>query len=282
MTVDAGFYSYSSGWEILRQMFVDNGMPDLADIIVASVKNYGAENDALIYQDLRGSEAYKTRFAGNFERLAAGKSFLSEAEYLSQERSYQEIMASYGANDLASRDNFNKFIANDVSPAELANRFEVAYNKVQKAVDANDQALLKQLRDMYPGVTDSEIAKSMLLGNEGSNYLKNRINLADVKAGEFESGIKSTLGAEYLTGQGLDRANVRAGLSKVGEQITGASLAAQTFGADNPANIQSELEKENLLGQQSGKVRKLASQARGQMSLVSGTSGGSLKKKTQL
>ena len=280
MTVDAGFYSSGSGWQILRQMFIDNGMPELADIIVSSVQNYGAENDALIYEDLRKSDVYQTRFAGNFERLKAGKSFLSEAEYLSQERSYQEIMASYGANDLAKRENFSKFIANDVSPSELANRFDIAYNKVQKAVDSGDKALVDQLKAMYPGISDAELAKSLLLGSEGSNYLKNRINLAEVKAGETESGIKSSLGADYLSAQGLGRAEVRAGLSKVAEQLPGMELAAQTYGVTG--DIKSELEKENLLGQTGRGTRKLASQARAQMNLTSGATGGSLKKKTQV
>jgi hypothetical protein len=282
MSVNAGYDSIiGTGWQQLYQLFADNGMADLGSIIVDSVKNYGSSSDALVYNDLRNSEQYKKRFAGNFERLAAGKSWLDEATYISQENQYAEIMQSYGAGDLAKRENYSKFIAGDVSALELSKRFDLAHNKVQKAVDANDTALLNQLRQMYPGITDQELANSLLFGKDGSEYLKNKINVAEVKAAETETGIKSTLGAEYLTGQGIDRAAARQGLSRVGEQLTGATLAAQNYSNLKPEEVQAQLEKENLLGQSTG-IKKLASQARGQMSAISGTAPGSIKKKAQV
>ena len=268
---------YQSGWDMLKQMFADNGLKDLADVITESVKNYGAENDALILQDFRNSEAYKTRFAGNFQRVANGKNWLSEGTYLYQEQMYRETMAAHQAGDLATRDNFNKFIANDVSPNELSARFTQAYDRVQAAVNSNDKSLVDELRKMYPGVTDNELANSLLLGNEGSDYLKNKIDIATVKAAETDTGVKSVLGADYLVSQGVDRNQARAGLAKVKQQQTGMELAAQTFG-QSPEEIRKQLEQENVLGQAGQGTQKLASQARAQMSTISGTNAGSLKK----
>ena len=74
-----------AGWDVLRQLFIDNGLPELADIITRSVQGNGVDNSNLIYEDLRKSEPYKVRFKGNFDRLAAGKSALSEGAYIQQE-----------------------------------------------------------------------------------------------------------------------------------------------------------------------------------------------------
>lgn len=268
-----------AGWEDLKQVFIDNGLPELADIIVELVQNNGAENDNIIYNELRKTEPYRQRFAGNFERQAQGKVVLSEAEYLYQEKMYTETLAAYGASDLGSRENYARFISNDVSPNELNQRFTAAYTRVQNAVNSNDKALVDELKRMYPGVTDSELAKSLLLGTEGSQYLKNRINIAEVRAAETETGIKSALGAEFLSSQGIGRAEARAGLAKTAAMQTGIQEQARRFGEQDVQGLQQELERENLLGQQSVKSKRLASQARAEFAGQTGIRTGSLSRK---
>jgi len=270
-----------SGWDDLRQLFIDNGMPELAEVIKNSFQvNVG--NDALIYEDLRKSEPYKTRFKGNFDRLAAGKNFLSEATYLQQENAYAQTLAAYGAGSLATRGNYEKFIAGDVSSVELANRFDTAYTRVTKAVDSGDKALVDELKRMYPGVTDNELATSLLLGTEGSEFLKTKIDVAEIKAAETETSIQSTLGASFLQSQGLDRNKARVGLSKVAEQKTGYEQASRMFGETSTEGLQKELEQENLLGQTFKRTKRLASQARAQFGGQSGITSGSLGRKAQV
>jgi hypothetical protein len=270
-----------SGWDALRQMFIDNGMPELADIITNSFQtNLG--NDSLIYEDLRRSEPYKTRFKGNFDRVAAGKNFISEAAYIQQENAYAQTLAAYGASSLANRKNYEKFIAGDISNVELANRFDTAYNRVTKAVDSGDKALVDELKRMYPGVTDNELATSLLLGTEGSEFLKTKIDIAEIKAAETETGVQSALGAGFLQSQGLDRTKARAGLSKVADQKTGFEQASRMFGETSTEGLQKELEQENLLGQTSKRTKRLASQARAQFGGQSGITPGSLGRKAQV
>ena len=271
----------SSGWSELRQLFIDNGMPELADIIVGSMqKNVG--NDALVYEDLRKSEPYKVRFKGNFDRLAAGKNFLSERTYIEQENMYAETLASYGATSLAKRENYEKFIANDVSVSELNNRFDVAYNRVTKAVDSGDKALVDELKRMYPGVTDSELATSLLLGKEGSKFLDTKINVAEIKAAETTAGITSSLGAGFLESRRVNREQAAAGLAKTAGQIAGIEQASRMFGETSTEGLQEELERENLLGQTSKRTKRLASQARAEFGGQSGIKAGSLGRKTQI
>lgn len=271
-----------SGWEELTQLFIDNGMAELAEIIKNSIQENTADNPNLIYEDLRASDAYKVRFKGNFDRLAAGKNFLDERTYLEQESAYAATLTKYGASSLAKRENYEKFIANDVSSYELDDRFTVAYNRVTKAVNSNDKALVDELKKMYPGVTDNELATSLLLGKEGSSFLNTRINVAEIKAAETTTGIKSALGADFLESQGVGRVQAVQGLSKTQSQLAGFESASRMFGEQSTEGLQQELEQENLLSQTSKRTKRLASQARSQFSGQSGITQGSLGKKKQI
>lgn len=271
------------GWQILRQLFIDNGLPELADVIVQIAQDAGADaGSATITEELRKTDVYKTRFKANFDRLAAGKNVLSEGEYLYQERQYTETMKSYQAGGLATRENFASLIANDVSVTEVSERFAGAYNRVTKAVNSDDKALVNELRKLYPGITDNEIANSLLLGNEGAKYLSNKLDIADIKAAETETGIKSSLGAERLAAEGLNRGQARIGLNKIAQQKTGYEQASRMFGETSTQDLQKELEQENILGQTSKRTKRLASQARAQFSGQSGITAGSLGRKKQI
>jgi len=142
--------------------------------------------------------------------------------------------------------------------------------------------LLNELKKMYPGITNNELATSLLLGEEGSKYLNTKLNVAEIKAAETETGIKSTLGASFLEGQGINRAQARIGLSKTAEQKTGYEQASRMFGETSTEGLQQELEQENLLGQTSKRTKRLASQARAQFGGTSGITSGSLGKKKQI
>jgi hypothetical protein len=270
-----------AGWEDLKQIFIDAGLSELADIIAElAANNLDAPN--IIINELRKTDTYKTRFQGNTDRLAAGKTVLSEGEYLYQERQYTEVMKAYQAGGLATRSNFSNFISNDVSVTEVSSRFKNAYTRVQNAINSSDKPLVDELRKLYPSITDNEIANSLLLGSEGSEYLKSKIDVAEIKAAETETSVKSSLGASFLQSQGVDRNMARAGLAKVGAQLTGTKQAARNFGESDIQGIQKELEAENLLGQTSKRTKRLASQARGQFGGQTGISTKSLSRKTQI
>jgi hypothetical protein len=271
-----------SGWEDLRQIFRDSGLPELADLIASIAQEEGVDAGSVITERLRQTNTYKQRFQGNTNRLAAGKSVLTEAEYLYQERQYESTMRAYQAGGLATRDNFTNFITNDVSPVELQQRFTNAYTRVRDAVNTNDRPLIDELRKLYPGITDNEIGNSLLLGSEGTEYLKSKIDVAEIKAAETETGIQSTLGASFLQTQGIDRNKARMGLSKVAEQKTGIEQASRMFGETSTEGLQQELEQENLLGQTSKRTKRLASQARAEFTGTSGVKTGSLGRKAQV
>lgn len=269
-----------AGWQDLYDTLKANNLDALAETLRTLGTEYGAEGYQTAISELRKSTPYKQRFAGNEELRRQGKNPLTEAEYISTERAYDEVLASYGAKDFSTLDNKSKWISGNVSGYELSQRFGVAYNKVTSAVSGDDKALLGELRKMYPGVTDMELTKTLLLGKDGSEYLKSKLTLADIKAAETETGLPSALGAGYLASQGVSREVARAGLSKVSMQNQGIQSAAAMFNEQtSPDELQKELESENVLGTQAGaKTKKLASQARAQFKGQSGITTGSLKK----
>jgi hypothetical protein len=272
----------TSGWEDLKQIFRDNNLGELADLIAEIAQNEGVEQNNIIIEKVRGTRTYQDRFKGNADRLAAGKTVLSEGEYLQNELIYEQTMKAYQAGGLATRENYARLIANDVSTAEVSARFSNAYTRVQKAVASNDKPLVDELRKLYPGITDNEIANSLVLGSEGSEYLKNKLDVVDIRAAETEAGIKSTFGAERLAAEGLSRSQARIGLSNVATQKAGIEQASRMFGETSTEGLQQELEQENLLGQTSKRTKRLASQARAQFSGQSGIRAGSLGKKAQI
>lgn len=252
------------------------GLESLATRLTQLITQYGVDMKETIKTELRQTDEYKQRFAGNEARRAAGRQVLSESEYLYNERAYAETLKSYQMGDLATPTNFAEFIGKDVSPVELSQRFSMAVDRVQKA----DPALKQQLNKMYPGISDTDLARSLLMGSEGSQYLKTRIGQAEILAEASTAGIDLKTSAAELEAQGVTRKEAAAGLSKVAAQKAGLEQAASIYGDNVDANtIQKELEAENLLGQTSARNKRLASQARGAFAGQSGIQTGSLARK---
>lgn len=252
------------------------GLESLANRLTQLITEYGVDMKETIKTQLRQTEEYRQRFAGNDARRAAGRQVLSESEYLYNERAYAETLKAYNMGDMASRENFAQFIGKDVSPVELSQRFSMAVDKVRKA----DPALKQQLNKMYPGISETDLARSLLLGEDGSQYLKSRIGQAEILAEASTAGINLQTTAEELESRGVTREQAAKGLSKVATQRSGYEEAARIYGEDvDPQGLQKELEAENLLGQTSARSKRLASQARGAFSGQSGIQTGSLARK---
>jgi hypothetical protein len=273
MATEAGIYD-----EIYAQL-QSYGLESLASRLTQLITQYGVDMVQTIKSELRQTTEYQQRFAGNDARRAAGRPVLSEAEYLYNERAYAETLKAYQMGDLATPSNFSQFIGNDISPVELSQRFSMAVDKVQKA----DPALKRQLNQMYPGISDTDLARSLLLGSEGSQFLKSRLGQAEILAEASTAGITLQNTAAELEAQGISRQDAAKGLQKVVTQKSGLEQASKMFGDSASADIiQRELESENLLGQVSARNKRLSSQARAQFGGQSGVMSKSLGRKKQV
>lgn len=81
---------------------------------------------------LRETDAYKTRFKGNLDRIAAGLPALSEAEYLTTETALKAVVRRYvGAGTYDTKDQLDKWMSADLSPQELNDRMGLYADRYQ-------------------------------------------------------------------------------------------------------------------------------------------------------
>lgn len=193
------------------------GLGDLSASITEAVqKGYTSDTIQLIMQDPNSKDplalAFQTRFPANKTRLAAGKSVLSAAEYLAAERTYTQVLQSYGASSLATRDRMNSFISNDISAAEVSDRVGLAVDRVRNA----DPFTKAALAEYYPMLTQGDIVAAVLDPAEGLPALKRKVQISEIGGAASVQGLKTGLGSMSET-------------SKQFENVTTGALGAEAL-----------------------------------------------------
>lgn len=226
---------------------------------------------------------YRTRFKGLLDLRERAKTTKvayvpTIAEYVAAERANTELLQRYGLNNLANQKTLDAIFAGDVSPTELEERIVTGYNAIANA----DQALKQQLTTEFPGLNTSDFLEAVLSGPEGAKVLQQKIARAGIAAEAATAGIQSALGAEELRRSGVTREQARQGFQVVAQQKAGVEQAGRVFGDVEVGTLQTELEKEALLGQTSKRAKGLRSQARAEFGGQSGIVTGSLSRKKQV
>lgn len=132
--------------------------------------------------ELRNTPAYKQRFPGMQALIARGQA-ISEAEYIQQERSYSNVMRSYGvpASFFDGPEDFGKLISNGVSVKELDDRVNTAETFLNSRPEVRDAfkqyynvdsgALLGYVLDADKGqALIQQQAKAALAGGSAAQY----------------------------------------------------------------------------------------------------------------
>ena len=246
------------------------GLGDLSAPITEAVqKGYSSDTIQLIMQDPNSKDplavAFQTRFPANKARAAAGKSVLSASEYLAAERSYTQVLQSYGVSNLATKDKLNAFITNDVSAAEVADRVGLAIDRVKNA----DPFVKAALADYYPSLNQTDIVGAVLDPVEGLPALKRKVQIAEIggaaamqglKTGlastsalskEFENVTTGALGAEALAAFGITQEEARKGYGTVASIAPRAEFLSSISGGEDYTRLQAE--QEAFLGLASAK-----------------------------
>lgn len=202
-----------SAFDLLRGQFAQYGLEALVD----PLQNLIQENvsPAEFAVRLRQTEPYKKRFAANAARIGKGLRALSEGEYLALEDSYQGIMRNYGLpasyytkGDLGRQEGFEKFIAGDVSPAELEERVLTAQNRVLNAPPEVKDALLR----FYPGINNSDILAYTLDPEKGLADIKRKVTAAEIGGAALGAGLETSAArAEELARFGITAERAREG-----------------------------------------------------------------------
>jgi hypothetical protein len=181
-----------SAYDLLYQQFNDLGIGGLVPELKTLIDEGVSPSEFTLR--LRQTEAYKRRFAGNAQRIAKGLRALSEAEYVGLEDQYQNVMRQYGLpdtyytrGDMGRQEGFEKFIAGDVSPAELEDRISTAQKRV---INANPE-VTQALKQFYPGISNGDILAYTLDPSKAIEDIKRKVTAAEIGGAALQAGLNT-------------------------------------------------------------------------------------------
>lgn len=201
---------------------------------------------------LRETEAYKTRFKGNLDRIKNGLPALSEAEFLSTEASLRSVVRRYvGAGEYDSQDNLNKWIAGDLSPQELNDRLGM--------YQENWDMQPREVKDAWAshGLTPRDALKALMDPTVSETTLKRQaavysLGAESVKAfGDARSLDQERLG--FLADSGVDKGEAEKGYREIAGRQEYEGFLAKTAGTDLSMEDQ---EDAALLGDQQAEQKR--------------------------
>jgi hypothetical protein len=246
----ADFNERRSAYDLLYSQFKQYGLDSLVEPLKGLITSGASPAEFTI--KLRESDAYKKRFAANQARIQKGLTAISEAEYLGLEDQYQNIMRNYGLpesyytrGDMGTQEGFNKFIANDVSAAELEDRVMTAQNRV---INANPE-VLASLRTFYPDINNADILAYTLDPTKGLDAIKRKVTAAEIGGAATQAGLTTDMKrAEELTAAGITKQQAQQGFQAVAEVAPRGGQLAEIYKQDPYTQKTAEAEVFGLSG----------------------------------
>ncbi len=161
---------------------------------------------------LRETQQYKTRFAGNVERMKRGLPVLSEAEYLATEQQLRNQVRRYvGSGVYDTKDNLDKWMSADVSPQELNDRLGLYQSRYLQQPQS--------VRDAWSnlGYTPADAIKVMMDPGVDETKLRRQADVYSLGGAAYESygKIPSISRLAELVDRGADVDKARQQFSEV-------------------------------------------------------------------
>ena len=254
--------------DTMRMKFKDYGL----EALIPTIEKLAMEGatESTITLALRESDAYKARFSANEDRKKAGLAVLDPRTYLAVEDSYRQTLRSYGLSQFDNDSYVKKFIANDMSPTELANRVSTAVERVQNA----DPSILRTLQDFY-GIGARDLISYTLDPETQFQKIQRQVSAAEIGATARLQGLQSSVGvSEALAAQGVTQQEAQRGYAAISSVLPTSEKLSDIYGNQTERYGQSEAEQEtfNSLASAQRKRQKLAGLEIGTFSGQSGTS----------
>jgi hypothetical protein len=266
-----------SAYSLLYDQFSRMGLGSLVQPLQKFIQD--GISDAEFTLRLRETDAYKKRFAANQARIAKGLAALSEADYVDMEDRYQNVMRQYGLpesyyqrGDLGRQEGFEKLLAADVRDDELADRLNVAYNRVLNAAPQ----IKESLKQFYPDITNGDILAYTLDPEKAILDIKRKVTAAEIGAGAAIAGLGTTrTRAEELAALGVTGEQAREGFQTIGGFLPRASqlgdiYAKQGMGPFTQTTAEAEVFGTTGAVEAAAKRRKLSELETAQFSGASG------------
>jgi hypothetical protein len=199
--------------------YYDVATPELlADVRVAIADRRLTKSSSLddIGVQLRDSESFKRRFAGNEKLRAAKKPVYSVSEYLQLESQYRSNLLAAGmpADFYSSQEDIANFIGNQNSPDEIKARVEQGFAAVKNA----DPKVVAELKTLY-GLDDGTLAAFFLDPVRTKDQVLRAARAAEVASqARQQAGISlGSAAAELLVQQGVTQEEARTGFAQVSQ-----------------------------------------------------------------
>lgn len=244
-------------YAIIEDTFNSYGLSELAPIIKGyMLAGLGAEQAKL---QIKQEPIYKTRFRGNQVRLDSGLNALTEAEYLGLEDTYSQVMKQYGLGDYfgttraARQTKLADVIGGDISAVELKSRISTVVDRVNNA----DPAIKAQLKEFYPGITETDLVKYFLDPKQTLPQLEEKVTSAEIGAAATGQGLKTSMtSASDLARYGIDRAAAIKGYSTIGGLLPEAQKLSGIYGEAGIDYTQATAEQEVFKGNASAERKR--------------------------
>jgi hypothetical protein len=274
-----------SAFSILKEEFDRYGLGDLVgDVESLARQGLSASEYSM---ELRKLPTYKERFKANEARINSGLRALSEAEYVSLEDQYQQVMRQYGlpksfysTGKLGRQPELEKFIAGDVSPVELEDRVQLAVDRVKNAAPEVVDALTKYYGGPG-GISQSNLVAYVLDPERALPEIKRKIQAAEIGAAAQVAGATvGSMRAEELASRGVTQQQAQQGYQTIAELTPQAGKLANIYGGEQYDQIAAEQEVFGLSGAASArrKRQRLSGLEQGQFSQQTGLSAGALER----
>ena len=195
---------------LVSDRFQQYGLSSLGGKIVEYAKA-GMSADEIGLR-LRQTSEYQERFSGMATLAKQGRA-MTEAQYIAQEQAYAHVLKASGlpSGFYDSYKDFARFIANDVSPQELADRAKVATD----LVNSKDEAYLQAFKDYY-GISKSDLAAYYLDEKRALPILQKQAAAAQLGGEATKSGLNiDSSFAEGLVDQSISQGTARDAFNRV-------------------------------------------------------------------
>ena len=271
-----------SAYSLLYDEFSRMGLGSLVQPLQKFIQD--GISDAEFTLRLRETDAYKKRFAANQARIAKGYAALSEADYVDLEDKFQGIMRQYGLpesyyqrGELGRQESFEKLLANDIRDDELADRLNIAYNRV---INAAPQ-IKESLKQFYPDITNGDILAYTLDPDKAILDIKRKVTAAEIGAGAMQAGLKTSVSrAEELQRYGVTKDIAQEQYGKIASGLERGRQLSQIY--QQPDYTQAVAEAEVFALPDAEKARrqrrKLGQLETSTFSGTSGMTGGALSR----
>jgi hypothetical protein len=263
-----------SAFNILKDQFTQYGLGSLVDNIKGLLQDGTPASEFSLR--LQQTPEYQKRFAANKDRINAGLSALTPAQYVAMEDQYQNLMRNYGLpasyyakDDMGTQAGFQKLLANDVSAAELEDRIATAQ---QRVLNTNPE-VLKALKQFYPDLSSADILSYTLDPQNALANIKRKVTAAEIGGAALQQGLQAQGGtAESLAGQGITKAQAQQGYANVAQMVPRGSQLADIYnqGPYNQQTAEAEVFGTTGAADAAAKRKKLTSLETAQFSGSSG------------